>query len=305
MAAGDQTFAIALDAAHHGWRLDRALAAAVPTLSRERPLTLGRAIQDRAFDQRDDIAIVLPPERVTYGELCDRVDAAARALIALGVGQGDRVALMMPNCTEFIEAFFAVTTIGAIAVPLNTRYEAVELAYVLEHSGACLLLTVDGSPERIDFEHRGSEAVALLSGSAVPVLLLDRPDSNGAFANLGASVQSAEVRGWAAAVDARTAAMIMYTSGTTAKPKGCVVSHEALLRTGTARFTERSSQPDTAVWTPCPLFHTGALLPSSAASRWVLRTSLHGVSTWRRRSGFFKTNGSVRRCHSFRRSPTR
>ena len=90
--------------------------------------------------------------------------AAARSLAGLGVVRGDRVGLLMPNCPDFVFAFFGIQLLGAVAVPLNTRFRARELSYVIEHAGLVALLTSDIADEAVDFVERLGEALPGLAG---------------------------------------------------------------------------------------------------------------------------------------------
>jgi acyl-CoA synthetase (AMP-forming)/AMP-acid ligase II len=183
--------------------------------------------------------------------MLERAIAAAGRLDELGVRPRDRVGLMMPNCLQFVDHMFAITALGAVCVPINMRAESVELTHVIEHAGLRLIVTAtpaDAEPDVVPRFHRPevakSGAVVVSVGETLPQLT-------------PRSVDCVE----RATVNVRDPAVVLYTSGTTAAPKGCVLSHEAIVRTGTARLLERQDEPDRALWTPCPLFHVGALVP--------------------------------------------
>src|SRR6185312_1424025 len=89
----------------------------------------------------DNDAVIFPDRRCTYGELRTKAHERARSLAALGVGPGDHVGLLMPNCTEFVELVYGIALLGAVLVPLNTRYKARELHYVLENADVSVLVT--------------------------------------------------------------------------------------------------------------------------------------------------------------------
>ena len=94
-----------------------------------------------SFPQRPVIAD--GEARITYDELNARVDRLARGLIELGVGKGDKVGLWMPNIPEWVIAYFAIARIGAVVVPMNTRYKPHEVQYILDNSEATTLFMVD------------------------------------------------------------------------------------------------------------------------------------------------------------------
>jgi acyl-CoA synthetase (AMP-forming)/AMP-acid ligase II len=240
--------------------------------------TIGSALVRSSQMGPANIALVLPPDRVTNQELHERVVLLSRGLFELGVRSNVRVGLLMPNSLEMVEMLLAVAYLGAISVPINTRYQLTELTYIIEHAELALVVTMDGGPEKVDF-------VDLLRRCASADLDPDQPPELRNFPALrhlvvlqaepasgfvdtkdlfrrGATVPRDAVDELCASVRPEDPAMILYTSGTTSKPKGCVLSHEAIVRTGIARLAERSNGEDALVlWTPCPLFHVGALVP--------------------------------------------
>jgi acyl-CoA synthetase (AMP-forming)/AMP-acid ligase II len=96
--------------------------------------TTGGALIGAARDHPDATALVFPGHRQTYRELGRAADGWARRLVALGVRPGEHVGLLMTNCPAFVELVFAIGQVGAVAVPINPRYRAGELAYVLVQS---------------------------------------------------------------------------------------------------------------------------------------------------------------------------
>src|SRR5688572_29029803 len=109
-----------------------------PTL----PETIG-GVLDRAVDRFGGTEAVVEGDlRLTFADLAERVDRAARALVATAIGHGDRVAIWAPNLSEWVEASLAVHRIGAVLVTLNTRFKGPEAAHILNASGARLLFTV-------------------------------------------------------------------------------------------------------------------------------------------------------------------
>nr|WP_272917582.1 AMP-binding protein [Nocardioides flavescens] len=191
-------------------------------------------------------------EPVTYRQLGERTHAYARELLDLGVGAGDRVGILMYNSVEYWIAYFAITRIGAIAVRLNFRLGVEELDYVLNDSGAIVLLG-DG------------ELLARLSRlrSVVPVrhhVAFGPEEDRPSWAQPWSHLE----RGDTAPLDlplptAEQGAMIMYTSGTTGRPKGVLWSHGtttwwAALQVMEWRFDESSVTMVTG-----PLYHIGGL----------------------------------------------
>jgi len=147
----------------------------------------------------------------TYAELAARVRGMAIQLDALGVGVGDRVAMVSPNCTKFLIALLATTTTGRILVPVNFRLKPEEVAFIVDHSGASVLL-VD------------PELDAPLAGVTAPTrIVMDGVADADLFAPAAAGAEPAH---WEPDEDA--VATINYTSGTTSAPKGVMLTHRNL-----------------------------------------------------------------------------
>ncbi|MDL5155221.1 acyl-CoA synthetase [Actinomycetospora termitidis] len=180
--------------------------------------------------------------RTTYAELDDRVAARAADLAALGVGPRDRVALLGENSCAYLEWLFAVARTGAIAVPVNMRLAPAEVAFVLADAGATLLVRSTA------FEGLGDAAVAELD--AAPTLV-----------DLGTDPGPTRRREPEPAADrGGEPCVIMYTSGTTGRPKGAVLTHDNMLWNAVNLCTAGPGIASTDVTiAAAPLFHIGAL----------------------------------------------
>jgi acyl-CoA synthetase (AMP-forming)/AMP-acid ligase II len=242
--------------------------------------TLGDLLVRSAKRAPDAEALATDRERLTYAALLERVYTMARGLAALGVGRGDHVGILMPNCSEFIEVLFATAFLGGVAIPINARFRTRELRYVVVHADLKVLCTTDLVSEQADHPARLTEAFPELVGSADPTrLALDdapclravallgngsRPGfvSRRKFETAAEAVAVREIERSRALVRLRDALAILYTSGTTANPKGCLHTHEALVRNGlvTGRTRFLLTKED-RFWDPLPMFHVAALLP--------------------------------------------
>ncbi len=177
-------------------------------------------------------ALVLGDRRWTYAQLTAQVDALARALLATGVRRGDRVATLSTPHPEFLIAFLATTSIGAIWLGLNPRYRLGELAYVLGDAEPCVLLT----RSRIEDRDYTDDLTALVQGCgslrAVVALngdpLFAGAQAYDAFVARGLNVGDQTLAAARAATGGRDPCMIVYTSGSTGKPKGALLCHQGV-----------------------------------------------------------------------------
>jgi fatty-acyl-CoA synthase/long-chain acyl-CoA synthetase len=225
-------------------------------------------------------AVVFPDQRRSYQQLLDGAYHVARGLLALDIRAGDHVGLMAPNCPEFIEAFFAIELLGCVAVPLHARHKAAELGYIIEHAQLAAILTTGQAGDYIDFAEVIRSALPSLAQAADPsclalaeasrlrsAVLLRGHGSPGflgrdEFDRRASDVDPALVQAARRRVRVRDTATILYTSGTTANPKGCLLSHEAMTRGATERARHRFPNDGRGVtWGAGPLFHIGSLAP--------------------------------------------
>ena len=202
------------------------------------------------------IAIQEGDLQISFAELAAQCQQAARAFIAHDVQPGDRVAIWAPNISEWIIAAIGLQSAGGVLVPLNTRMKGSEAAYILNASGAKLLLTVAGFLD-IDYP-------AMLAGQQMPALqrmIMLRGASEGCsdwagFLSAAGQVPATEAQARAAAVDAGDTMDIMFTSGTTGKPKGVITAHGQNLLSFTTWSNTVGLRADDNYLVINPFFHS-------------------------------------------------
>jgi acyl-CoA synthetase (AMP-forming)/AMP-acid ligase II len=198
----------------------------------------------------DRAMTVFEGETCTYGEMAARAAASAGGLHARGVGRGDVVALLSYNCPEFLEAFFAANYLGAIAMPINWRLAAPEVRYILEHSGARALVCDAALVEVANDATKDMEAAP-----ARVCIATNAPDGWTPLAELRTTAEPPP-RFEAAADDVHR---LMYTSGTTGRPKGVMITHANLAWKNLAHLVEFGFTSSDLGLACGPLYHVGAL----------------------------------------------
>ncbi|MEI8297202.1 MAG: AMP-binding protein [Pseudomonadota bacterium] len=246
--------------------------------------TIGDLLLTAADRYPDSDALIFESQKLSYRLLAERAMRHARSLQALGVKPRDHVGLLLPSSVDFVEFLFAIALCGAVTVPVNARYRSHELAYVIENGDLVTLITTSEVPEQIDFVSRLHTALPGLAAQKTPlqltlaqaprlrnIVLLGRKPQLGfvgqkEFAALGKSVPADSVHRTRLGTRVRDVGLMLYTSGTTANPKGCLITHEAMVRNSIAlgRHRYQLTHAD-RFWSPLPLFHIAAILPLLAA----------------------------------------
>ena len=214
----------------------------------EVPMDLGSWIGRRAAATPRLPAITFDGHTTSYGELLDRIDRLAAELAAGGVGRGDRVGYLGLNDPMFLITLFAAARIGAVFVPLNYRLTAAELGYILADAGVHTLLA--------DTRHAAVAGPVLTEAGVRRALALSAVPGWEPLADLLAN------RGrLAAPVHPRSdeVAVIMYTSGTTGRPKGAMLTHGNLFWNNVNALLSLDFSQDDVSLVAAPLFHIGGL----------------------------------------------
>ncbi len=114
---------------------------------------------------------VFPEVRRSYDEMVERAVDVGRALVSLGVGKGDHVGILMPNCIDFLDVWFGCAFVGAVCVPINARFKTHELAYVIENADLAAVFTSDVVEQHTDYVALLHEALPGLADSPDPTAL--------------------------------------------------------------------------------------------------------------------------------------
>ena len=233
-----------------------------------------------ANDQRSNInAVVLPDQKTTYGELTQRVMHRARSLRALGIEPGDHVGVLLPTCMDFVDTMFAIAMLGAVTVPINARYKPPEIDYVTENADLVALITTDEFDDAVNFIERIQTAFPDLQDNNDPlhisvktapvlrnVIVYGKTSAPGMLTQtqldaLADKVDEDEVHMHRIQTRVGSTALILYTSGTTSNPKGCMISHESIIRNSSALGRRYELGNEDSFWSPLPMFHIAAILP--------------------------------------------
>jgi len=235
--------------------------------------TLSQVLRDTTekFPQRNAI---LDPSgtTLTYEQLDKKVDELARGMLELGVAKGDKIGLWMPNVPEWVVAYYAIARIGAVMVPMNTRYKTHEVEYILNNSEATTLFAVDAFAG-IDYlsmigEIRGNlpnlKHVIVVGEPGQDMHSLDSIVEQGAnLLDDGKLAQREE------SCDPMDNVFILYTSGTTGNPKGAMLSHHNIAKNA-EQVTEvlHTADPDVFLL-GVPFFHCfGCVMGIAGAITW-------------------------------------
>ncbi|KLI62877.1 class I adenylate-forming enzyme family protein [Aurantiacibacter marinus] len=241
--------------------------------------TIGKLLKDRADAIGDGDALVFPDRRLSYTQLYQQASDWARAFTALGVKRGDHIGILLPTCPDFLEVYFGCALLGAVAVPINARYQPGELAYLTKDAALRIMVTTGKVADSLDFQERLHTALPTLQSAQDPMALdlAEAPELRQIICleercspsvlprskamELGREIPQAVIDECAEAVEPSDIGLILYTSGTTSNPKGCMISNRAMV--GNSRNLGKRYQvtADDKVWSPLPIYHIAGILP--------------------------------------------
>ncbi|WP_324741751.1 class I adenylate-forming enzyme family protein [Tsuneonella sp. CC-YZS046] len=241
--------------------------------------TIGDLLIRSAANHPNRKALVMPEFAITYRELLEEAAAVARGIVGLGIQPRSHIGLFCNNGREFVTGLFGALLANCVVVPLHARHKAHELAYIIDNAQISLLFSAAADTRYLDFREVLGNALPSLATAnpgplAIPeaphlrhVVLLSGDAANGfvdraEFMDAGAGIDADLIDQLRRRTRLDDLAAILYTSGTTANPKGCMLTHEAMTRGPVERADSRFRSSDHDVtWGGGPLFHIGSLAP--------------------------------------------
>jgi fatty-acyl-CoA synthase len=211
-------------------------------------VNVGYLLTQRERLDPDRLAVTFGEDSFTYGELNRRVNRLANGMAAAGIGKGDRVAVLLTNCHQYFELLFACAKLGALIVTVNYRLVADEVGYLISDCTPKLIVHGDeftSLVDSIDLEKTATEPVLLGAGA-------DRRNYEDLLAD---NDSEPEVE-----VSLDDPLIIMYTSGTTGRPKGAVLSHGNIVYTSFNQIADWSVTREDRCLAVAPLYHVGGML---------------------------------------------
>lgn len=213
--------------------------------------TLYTLLQKQARRYEDKPFLLFEDEEITYQDMLGRVNRTARWLSSKGIGKGDTVAAFLSNSPLFYDVWYACGSLGAVMLPINTASTPSELEYFLDHSESRGFLFEEGLIDDGHLEVAEKLDLAFIQGTG------------NSFEQERESHSNADVECQANAGDV---ACIMYTSGTTAKPKGVLITHENYLFAGHSSVLYQQLTPEDRYLIFLPLFHANSQYYTSMAT---------------------------------------
>jgi acyl-CoA synthetase (AMP-forming)/AMP-acid ligase II len=219
--------------------------------------TIPQLLASHAGTVSDLEAAVDADQRLTYAEVAQTVDRIAKSLIASGIAPGDRVATMVPPSLEFWLTYLATVSVGAVWMGLNPRYQLPEYAYLLSDARPSLVFCrteYEGRPYCDELQSVGPD-VGRFIAFGDPT---GRATAFDSFLIEGQSIGDADLAARRNAIDPEDIAVIVYTSGTTGKPKGAMLSHRAIMSAALTNLCWMDDGLESTI-NVAPINHVGAL----------------------------------------------
>jgi fatty-acyl-CoA synthase len=208
------------------------------------PQTLGALLEKQARERGSAEALVTQTARVTYGELLNLCFSTAGFMQSIGIRRGDHVGVLMGNDEKWLALFYGAALIGAVTVPVNTRFRAAEVEYCVKQADCKALFYVPRFMKQ-DFE-------SFIEGMEIPKVDVSASLPRGKFRPVDVSPDEV--------------LLIQFTSGTTAYPKGVMLTHDMMLRDAWAAGTRVGIRPEDRYFNCRPFFHVAGSTLSALMS---------------------------------------
>lgn len=225
-------------------------------------------------------AIIFEDKHISYLELKDQVQTVARAFLAMGIGKGDTVSIWLYNCPEWIYIQLALGMIGAVLVPINTRFKVKELEYTLKQSDSRILVMMDQFLN-VDYTDSINEAIPELESCSDceqirseefpmlrKIICIGDCRKTGmvswkTFLRKAEEVSLKELDVRIKNIKAADIVMLQYTSGTTSFPKGVMLTHGGVIRDSLSMGQRMTVSSNDRMYCPLPFFHVGGAIIST------------------------------------------
>jgi carnitine-CoA ligase len=216
------------------------------------------ALEASAEKTPEKVYLYWEDKQITYREFDSRINSIANCLLDLGVCAGDKVCIMLPNCPEFLLVWFALNKVGAVMVPINTKFKVDEVEYIINHVGAKLLFSSSEFNRLLDIVEKDCDLLEKIvfaeerGAAANRLSLYEMYDNSTRLRSIG--------------IGETDDAVYVYTSGTTGTPKGVMLPHRTYILAGKHFAATVGATRHEGIMTPNPLFHVNAQVYSAMAS---------------------------------------
>lgn len=227
----------------------------------------------------DKTFVIFGDQEISFREVDRMSNLVANAFQSEGIHKGDRVAFMLPNRPEFLYLWFGVNKIGASMVPINTELTPFEVEYQLNHSESKIVVTDQKLLPTIQEACKTAQSI-------FKIIVLDMEGETNNWTSFDSFMSGRSETYERVEIDLGTEAAILYTSGTTGRPKGCIVDQFYYLNVGAVYNREHLMQSDDVIMTPLPLFHMNAqtmtaIGPLTSGASLVLLDRFHPATWWK------------------------
>ncbi len=226
-------------------------------------MTLGEFLDLAVARSPDKLCLEISGQSFTYAQLWRKALETAGMFQSMGVGKGDRVCLLLPNCPEFLFCWFGLSALGAISIPINTAYKRDETAYILNDAGAKALVAHDSL---LDVARQAALLASSVQYRLVvggdPAIQQEEPGWTG-FSD---ALSKSDVPAARPEVSPQDISMLVYTSGTTGNPKGVMVTHQMYVAAGQGFAHWTQANPEDRFFTCLPYYHANIQYYSTMGS---------------------------------------